>query len=114
MSGSLFAGSSSFPFHKNDRPFLVCWRFVMKETRLTFAELALIAGTRAALGAGLGLLLANRLSERQRRTLGWTLFLAGAASTIPLAAKVLGRSRPATPEEQPSQTKKLSQAELSA
>jgi hypothetical protein len=39
------------------------------------------------------LLLADRLTPRQRKTAGWTLFLAGAASTIPLAAKVLGALR---------------------
>ena len=66
---------------------------IMKETRLTLPELALIAGTRAAAGAGLGLLLSNRLSEGQRRAIGWTLFLVGALSTVPLAWEVFGRSR---------------------
>ena len=33
----------------------------MKETRLTLPELALIAGTRAALGAGVALLLGDLL-----------------------------------------------------
>jgi hypothetical protein len=62
----------------------------MKETRITLPELILVAGTRAALGAGLGLLLADRLSEDQRRAVGWTLFLVGALSTIPLAMEVFG------------------------
>jgi hypothetical protein len=68
----------------------------MRETRITLPELILVAGTRAALGAGLGLLLADRLSEDQRRAVGWTLFLFGALSTIPLAFEVLGgfRSQP--------------------
>ena len=70
---------------------------IMKETRLTLPELALIAGTRAATGAGLGLLLSNRLSEGQRRAIGWTLFLVGALSTVPLAWEVFGRSRTSTP-----------------
>ena len=70
---------------------------IMKETRLTLPELALIAGTRAAAGAGLGLLLSNRLSEGQRRAIGWTLFLVGALSTVPLAWEVFGRSRTSTP-----------------
>jgi hypothetical protein len=65
----------------------------MKEHRVTVPELALIAGTRAAAGAGLGLLLSNRLSESQRRAAGWSLFLVGALSTIPLAWEVLGRRR---------------------
>src|SRR5436305_470870 len=39
----------------------------MRETRISLPELALIAGTRGALGAGLGLLLANRLPDEERR-----------------------------------------------
>lgn len=65
----------------------------MRETRITLPELGLIAGTRAALGAGLGLLLADRLPESQRRAVGWTLLLVGAVSTIPLAFEVLGGGR---------------------
>jgi hypothetical protein len=66
----------------------------MRETHLTLPELGLVAGTRAALGAGLALLLADRLSADQRRALGWGLFLLGAVTTIPLAFEVLGKSRP--------------------
>jgi len=65
----------------------------MRETRITLPELALIAGTRAALGAGLGLLLADRLAKVQRKAVGWTLLMIGALSTIPLAFEVLGGSR---------------------
>ncbi len=64
-----------------------------RQTTVTLPELALIAGTRAALGAGLGLLLADRFSEDRRRAIGWTLVLIGALSTIPLAFEVLGRGR---------------------
>jgi hypothetical protein len=67
----------------------------MRETRLTLPELGLIAGTRGALGFGLGLLLAGRWPEEQRRAVGWTLLLVGLISTVPLAVEVLGRlSRP--------------------
>jgi hypothetical protein len=62
----------------------------------------LIAGTRAALGAGIGLLLADRLPQDQRRAVGWTLLLVGIASTIPLAFEVFGGRGPAAaarPEE---------------
>ena len=65
----------------------------MRETRVTLPELALIGGTRAALGTGLGLLLADRLSAEQRRAVGWTLLLIGAITTIPLAIEVLGGGR---------------------
>lgn len=56
---------------------------------LTLPELGLIAGTRAALGAGLGLLLADRLKPDQRRAVGWTLLAVGVLSTFPLAAHVI-------------------------
>ena len=66
----------------------------MRETHLTLPELALVAGTRAALGAGLALLLGDRLPPGERRALGWGLLLLGAITTIPLAVEVLGKSRP--------------------
>jgi hypothetical protein len=63
----------------------------MKETRITLPELALLAGTRAVLGAGLGLLAADWLTADQRKALGWGLLSIGVLSTIPLAFEVLGR-----------------------
>ena len=59
-----------------------CWlkEKEMNKTVVTLPQVSLIAATRVLLGSGLGLLLA-----------GWTLFLAGAASTIPLARMVLGK-----------------------
>ena len=65
----------------------------MKETRLTLPELALIAGTRAALGGGIALLLGDRLTKEQRQAVGWTLFLVGAATTVPLGMLALGRRK---------------------
>ena len=64
----------------------------MKETTLTIPELGLIAGTRVALGAGIGFLLADKLSSEQRRAAGIVLLLVGAISTIPLVLEVLGKS----------------------
>jgi hypothetical protein len=64
----------------------------MKERRMTLPEIGLIGGTRALLGAGIALLLADKLNDDQRKAVGWTLFLVGAISTIPLAVNVLGRS----------------------
>jgi hypothetical protein len=63
----------------------------MRSTRLTLPELGLIAGTRGLLGFGVGLLLSSRFSEEQRKAIGWTAFLIGAVSTIPLAIEVLSR-----------------------
>jgi len=65
----------------------------MRETQVTLPELALIAGTRVLLGAGIGLLLADRLPEAQRKAAGWTLLLVGALTTVPLAFEVLDASR---------------------
>jgi hypothetical protein len=65
----------------------------MKKTELTLPELALIGGTRGLLGAGLALLLAGELKEDQRKAIGWTLFLIGAMSTIPLAIDVLSKRK---------------------
>jgi hypothetical protein len=65
----------------------------MREAHITLPELALIAGTRAALGAGVGLLLSDRFNEEQRRAVGWTLLLFGALTTIPLGFEVFGGSR---------------------
>jgi hypothetical protein len=65
----------------------------MKETRLTMPELSLIAGTRAALGGGVALLLADRLTRNQRKAVGLTLLLVGAITTIPLGILVLCRRR---------------------
>jgi hypothetical protein len=65
----------------------------MKEIRLTLPELSLIAGTRVALGSGVALLFADRLSDNQRKAAGWALFLMGVASTIPLGKMVLDKRR---------------------
>ena len=66
----------------------------MKKKILTVPELALIAGTRVALGAGLGFLLGEKLGPEVRRGAGWALFAVGVLSTIPLVASVLGSSAP--------------------
>jgi hypothetical protein len=63
----------------------------MRTAHLPVPELGLIVGTRAALGFGLGLLLADRMTDEHRKTLGWTLVTVGVLSTFPLAADVLGR-----------------------
>jgi hypothetical protein len=49
----------------------------MKSSAITRPEIGLVAGTRVMLGAGVALLLADRLSEGQRKVVGWTLSLMG-------------------------------------
>jgi hypothetical protein len=65
----------------------------MKKSALTLPEIGLIAGTRVMAGAGIALLLADKLSEDKRKMLGWTLFLIGAISTIPLAIDVFSKRK---------------------
>jgi hypothetical protein len=63
----------------------------MKTSELTLPEVGLIAATRAMLGAGIALLLSDKVNEDQRKAIGWTLFAMGAISTIPLAIDVLSK-----------------------
>ena len=63
----------------------------MLERKLTIAEIILIAGTRVALGAGIGLLISTRLSNDQRKAAGLALALVGGLTTIPLAMGVIGK-----------------------
>src|SRR5262245_27117747 len=71
-------------------------RSVMEHRDLTLKAptLFIIAVTRGMLGAGIGLLLAGKLSESKRQIVGGALLTVGIASTIPLAMKVFQR-RPA-------------------
>lgn len=66
----------------------------MQERILTMPEIMLIGFTRAALGAGLGLLIADKLNVDARKGAGWALLTFGALSTIPLVLDVLGKPQP--------------------
>ncbi len=70
----------------------------MIERKLTMAEIILIAGTRVALGAGIGLLLSTKLNNDQRKAAGLALALVGGLTTIPLAIGVVGKRSAITPE----------------
>jgi hypothetical protein len=65
----------------------------MKSTEVTLPELALIAGTRGMLGAGVALLISSKLNSDQSKAVGWTLFLIGLISTVPLAINVFSKRR---------------------
>lgn len=71
----------------------------MHRTPLSIPEIALIGGTRAALGAGLALFLSDRLTRDQRQAIGWTLFGVGAITTVPILIQ-LAKSQ-SEPEEHP-------------
>jgi len=60
---------------------------------LNLPTLGFVVMTRAMLGVGIGLLLSERLSAEQRRAVGFTLFMVGAATTIPAALAILGSER---------------------
>jgi hypothetical protein len=78
----------------------------MKRAALTLPEIAFLAATRAAGGAGLGLLLGERLKPEKRRVVGWTLLAIGILTTIPLLADVRGKLE-APPEADEAEAGKL-------
>jgi hypothetical protein len=86
----------------------------MKTRAITLPELGMIAGTRAALGAGVGLLLASHLKPHQRRMIGWSLVAAGVLSTIPLGMKVLSHGGCGNAEDnsEPSPDDAMATAEI--
>lgn len=63
---------------------------------LRISEIGFIAGTRAAFGVGLGLLLADKLTRRQRKRAGWLLLGIGAATTAPIIVNVIRKSKQPT------------------
>jgi hypothetical protein len=90
---------------KLDIPELNCrkWKWVgtMIERKVSIAEIMLIAGTRVALGVGIGLLISGRLNRDQRNAAGLALALVGGLTTIPLAIGVIGK-RSATTQIRPA------------
>jgi len=58
--------------------------------------LAFVVVTRAALGVGIGLLLAGRIPVERRQRIGRALVAIGAATTIPAALSVLSSRKPAS------------------
>jgi hypothetical protein len=68
-------------------------KFSKRKSTLTIPEVAVIGGTRALLGAGVGLLLANKLKGNPRNAVGVALLLVGAASTIPIARNIFAKSK---------------------
>ena len=63
----------------------------LKKAEVTLPEIALIAGTRVVFGVGIGLLLAGKLNDDQRRAAGLATFLVGALTTIPLVMNLFGK-----------------------
>jgi hypothetical protein len=63
----------------------------MKERTLTIPKIGLIAGTRVALGVGIGFLISDRLKKDQRKAAGWALLGVGVLTTVPIVAGILGK-----------------------
>jgi len=61
---------------------------MIKEKNLPVPLIGILAATRGMLGAGAALLFLSDMKRTKRRKLGWTLFLTGALSTIPLAYRI--------------------------
>jgi hypothetical protein len=70
------------------------------ERQLNMSDIIMLAMTRGMLGAGIGLLIAGKLSDETRRAVGRTLVAVGAATTIPLAVRFFGHHR--TPASLPA------------
>jgi hypothetical protein len=85
----------------------------MNRTPLSFPEIGIIAGTRAALGAGIALLLADRLNDDQRRGVGWTLVAVGAITTVPILIQLLSEQRD-SPMRADTSSRRLSQREYAS
>ncbi len=60
----------------------------MERKPISIPELAIIAGTRAALGAGVGLLVSDRMSDERRKGMGWALLGVGLISTVPIVLQL--------------------------
>jgi len=67
----------------------------MKQVLLDVPTLGFVVATRAALGVGIGLLLAGRIPEERRRATGLTLVGIGATATVPAVLAILKGMRTA-------------------
>ena len=65
----------------------------MSQRAMTIPEIMLIAGTRAALGAGIGLLVGEKLNRDTRRGAAYALLLVGILSTIPIVFGILEKPK---------------------
>lgn len=56
----------------------------MRERNVSIPQLILFAGTRVALGIGVGMLLSGKFNRDVRKGAGWALVGVGALTTIPI------------------------------
>jgi Na+-driven multidrug efflux pump len=67
----------------------------MSKVVLNFPTFGFVVATRAMIGAGLGLMVSDRLGADRRRKIGATLLAVGAATTIPALFAVFRGQREA-------------------
>ena len=67
-----------------------------KQLQISIPQLGLVAATRGLIGFGAGLLLSNKISKKMRKAIGLPLFIAGVASTIPIALHIFHGSHDQT------------------
>ncbi|HSK70535.1 MAG TPA: hypothetical protein VK892_02485, partial [Pyrinomonadaceae bacterium] len=60
---------------------------------VTLAELIEIGLLRSVAGFGLGLLLAEQFKKKNRKTIGWSLFLGSIAVGVPIGIKFLKKNK---------------------
>ena len=65
----------------------------MRQASLPLPEIAAMAATRGMLGAGIGLLAANKIRPSRRIRIGLPLLIIGALSTIPFAIDIFRKVR---------------------
>jgi hypothetical protein len=77
---------------------------ISSEHRLNTFDLVMLAATRGMLGAGIGLLAANKLGDEQRKAVGTTLLAIGALSSVPLALRIFSGTalQSSAPSEPPA------------
>ena len=63
----------------------------LTQRAVTIPEVMLIAGTRVALGVGLGLLISEWLNKDQRQVAGLALLGVGVLSTVPIVSGLLAK-----------------------
>jgi hypothetical protein len=72
----------------------------MSTTNLPLYKVGALALTRAALGAGIGLLAADRLPPEPRKVIATVLLGLGIATTVPLVVSIVkGIDAPSTPAD---------------
>jgi hypothetical protein len=66
----------------------------MKQIVLNVPTFGFAVVTRAMIGAGIALLLSDRVAAERRRTVGLALIMIGAAATVPVVRAVMRGSKP--------------------